>query len=80
MAYVDFWLPVLFAAILLMNHIRVPAILVINAKGDFKETQKGAVIESVINIVVSLLLFLLTDLGMYGLLLGSASPGKHKAF
>lgn len=69
--YVDFWLPVLFAVILLMNHIRVPAIVVINAKGDFKETQKGAIIESVINIVVSLALFLFTDLGMYGLLLGT---------
>lgn len=69
--YIDIWLPVLFTAVMLMNYIRIPAILTINAAGAFKETQKGAILEAAINLVASLGLFLFTDLGMYGLLLGS---------
>ena len=69
--YLDFWLPILFAVILLMSQIRGPATLTINAAGAFKETQRGAIIEAAINLVVSLILFLATDLGMYGLLLGT---------
>ena len=77
--YVDFWLPVLFAVILLMNHLRVPAILAINAKGDFKETQSGAIIEALINITVSLALFFFTDLGIYGLLLGTVCSYLYRS-
>lgn len=69
--YIDSWLPILFAAILLMSQVRAPAIITVNATGTFKETQRGAIIEAVINITVSLLLFFATDLGMYGLLLGT---------
>ncbi len=69
--YIDKWLPILFAAILLMNLIRCPAILTVNSAGAFKETQRGAIIEAVINLTVSIALFAFTDLGMYGLLLGT---------
>lgn len=71
--YIDVWLPVLFVAVFLMNQIRTPALLTINAAGAFKETQWGAIVEAVINITVSLALFFLTDLGMKGLLLGTVA-------
>ena len=69
--YIDVLLPVLFMLTLFMSQIRVPSIIMINAVGAYKETQSGAIIESVINIVVSLALFLGTPLGMYGLLIGT---------
>jgi len=69
--YVDAYLPILFTLILLMNQIRVPAIVTINVAGAFKETQNGAIIEALINIIVSLVLFFFTPLGLYGLLIGT---------
>lgn len=69
--YIDRYLPILFALILLMNQIRIPTLVTINVAGAFKETQGGAIVEAVINIVVSLLLFFFTPLGLYGLLIGT---------
>ena len=69
--YVDSKLQVLFVLILLMNQLRVPAIMAINISGYFKETQRGAIIEAIINIVASLFLFFVMDFGIYGLLLGT---------
>lgn len=69
--YVDHFLPVLFALILLMNQIRIPALITINVAGHFRETQNGAILEAIINIVVSLVLFFFTNLGLYGLLIGT---------
>ena len=70
-SYVDKKLPVLFTLILLMNQIRIPSLITINVAGHFKETQAGAIIEAIINISVSLFLFFFTDLGLYGLLIGT---------
>lgn len=69
--YVDKILPILFTLILLMNQIRIPALITINIAGHFRETQKGAIIEALINLIVSLILFFSTDLGLYGLLIGT---------
>lgn len=69
--YIDRYLPILFALILLMNQIRIPSLVTINVAGTFKETQTGAIIEAIINIGVSLVLFFYTPLGLYGLLLGT---------
>lgn len=69
--YINPYLPILFALILLMNQIRIPALVTINVAGTFKETQNGAIIEALINIVVSMVLFFFTPLGLYGLLLGT---------
>lgn len=69
--YVDLVLPILFTLILLMNQIRIPSLITINIAGHFKETQTGAIIEALINICVSLCLFFFTDLGLYGLLIGT---------
>lgn len=69
--YINPYLPILFELILLMNQIRIPALVTINVAGTFKETQNGAIIEALINIVVSMVLFFFTPLGLYGLLLGT---------
>lgn len=69
--YTRLFLPILFALILLMNLIRAPAVLTVYSAGAFKETQNGAIIESILNFVVSLALYLFTNLGMYGLLIGT---------
>lgn len=69
--YIDWRLQVLFALILLMSQLRAPAIIAINVTGYFKETQNGAIIEAIINIVVSLFLFFAVDMGIYGLLIGT---------
>ena len=69
--YIDPNLAILFALILLMNQIRIPSLITISVAGAFKETQNGAIIEAVINITVSLLLYFLTPLGLYGLLIGT---------
>lgn len=69
--YVDVRLQFLFALILLMNQLRAPSIIIINVIGAFKETQVGAIIEAVLNISVSLFLFLIAGWGIYGLLFGT---------
>ncbi|MBR7117515.1 MAG: hypothetical protein IKC87_07405 [Clostridia bacterium] len=68
--YIDFWLPLLFTLIFLMNTIRVPTITAINVAGAFEETQRDALIEAIINLVVSITLFAI-GLGIYGLLIGT---------
>ena len=78
--YIDYWLPILLALILLMNQLRAPAIMLINITGAFKETQKGAIIEALINITVSLSLFFFTDLGLYGLLIGTVASFLFRTF
>ncbi len=70
----DYMVPViaiLFCVCQIMNLVRIPAITTINAYGWFKATQKGAIIEAIINIVVSL--SLVPFLGMKGLLLGTVA-------
>ena len=59
----------LFCICQMMNLVRVPALITINAYGWFKETKKGSIIEAVINLSVSLAL--LPVLGMQGLLIGT---------
>lgn len=67
--YIYWYIAVLFCVIQFMNLIRIPALVTINAYGWFKETQKGAIIEAIINIVISLIL--INEFGMAGLLVGT---------
>lgn len=69
--YTKIILPILFSLILLMNQIRVPVLISINCAGAYKETQKGAMFEAIINLCVSLVLYFTTSLGMYGMLIGT---------
>lgn len=78
--YSDKYLPLLFGIILLMNALRVPAIMVINISGSFKETQRGAIFEAIINIAVSLTLFFATPLKLYGLLIGTFCSYLYRTF
>lgn len=67
--YVDYKLAIFFICIGIANNARVPCGTIIDAAGHFKQTQNRAIIEAVINIVVSILL--LPSMGMYGLLIGT---------
>ena len=67
--YIYWYIAVLFCIIQFMNLVRIPALVTINAYGWFKETQRGAIIEAIINIIVSLIL--LNVWGMAGLLIGT---------
>lgn len=59
----------LFCGCQIINLIRVPSIITINAYGWFQETKKGAIIEAIINITVSLALY--PFWGLKGLLIGT---------
>lgn len=67
--YIDFWVPVLFTAIELLRAMRNSSINTISVAGHFKQTSKYAVIESIINITLSIAL--VWWLGMYGVLIGT---------
>ena len=67
--YIDPWLPFLFAATYLLSNGRSAAQRVIEYAGHFKKTQKQSLIESAINIFVSLICVF--SFGIYGVLLGT---------
>lgn len=67
--YVDIAVAILFVVIQSLNLIRVPATIIINVSGRYKETQRGAILEAVINLALSIPLFF--RLGMKGLLIGT---------
>lgn len=67
--YVDTIMALLFVAIGLLNQLRIPCNTMINAAGHFKETSWRAILEAVINLVMSLCLF--PFFGVYGLLIGT---------
>lgn len=69
-SYVDKYLPVLFVISNWLSWIRVPSIFVINnCAGHFRETQWRSVVESLINIIISLIA--VVKLGIYGVLIGT---------
>ncbi|MEG1151062.1 MAG: oligosaccharide flippase family protein [Erysipelotrichaceae bacterium] len=59
----------IFIILGIMYMIRTPALTIINAAGHYKQTKNGAIIESIINIVVSL--SLIGHYGIVGVLLGT---------
>lgn len=74
--YVDNYLIVLFVTIGYMNSARIPSLMLINAKGDFRQTQHQAIIESVLNLSVSLVLVCL--IGIYGVLIGTVVSFSYR--
>lgn len=68
-SYIDKYLPLLFVSIKLLTSGREPASQLISYAGHFKQTQYRSVIETVINVVVSLVASYY--LGIYGVLLGT---------
>ena len=75
--YVDDILAVLFMISTLFSIIRIPAVIMVNTVGTFKETQRGAVIEAVLNIAISIPAFLI--IGMRGLLVGTCAAMAYRA-
>lgn len=67
--YVDMWLPILFFLTNYLDVIRWPEVIVVNCTGHFKETTKQAMLESVINLVLSLVLVHIW--GLYGVLIAT---------
>ncbi|MDT3427002.1 O-antigen/teichoic acid export membrane protein [Paenibacillus forsythiae] len=69
MNYIDYLLPLLFAAAKLLINARTPADAVIEIAGHFRSTQGRSILESVINLVCSIGFVLL--FGIYGVLMGT---------
>lgn len=69
--YIDYKLPLLFFIMQLLNILRGPCNNLINIAGHFLKTQNRAMIEMIINIVVSLVC--VKWLGIYGVLIGTIS-------
>ncbi len=67
--YIDQLTAILFTITTILNIIRLPSIIMINATGAFKETQRGAIIEAILNIGVSIPAYIF--FGMRGLLFGT---------
>lgn len=68
-SYVDNYLPYLFIATYLLSNGRTSSIQVINYAGHFRLTQWRSVLESAINVIVSLVCVF--KFGIYGVLLGT---------
>ena len=73
--YIYTYMPLLIVFNEILSFIRLPALNVIIYAGHFKETQWRAVVESVINLSVSLILVNVFEhcwgLGIYGVLIGT---------
>ena len=68
-SYIDIYLPYLFIATYLLSNGRNSSSLVINYAGHFKETQWRSILESAINITVSVICVF--KFGIYGVLIGT---------
>lgn len=75
--YVDPYLPILFITTYLLSNGRNPSGLVINYSVHFKQTQWRAILESIINIVVSLVCVF--KFGIYGVLIGTIVALLYRA-
>ena len=75
--YIDWKIPVLFVIYLLLNYGRGSSNYVIGFEGAFKETQWRACLETVINLVVSLVLVF--KIGVYGVLIGTIAALLYRA-
>lgn len=75
-AYVDPYLPFLFTFMHLLSSGREASSRVINFAGHFKQMQWRAILESIINILTSVVLVL--KLGIYGVLLGTIAAYLYR--
>ena len=67
--YTNNILPILFTIVNILNCLRIPANNMINASGLFENTKKQAILEAIINLIVSLIC--VRYIGIYGVLIGS---------
>lgn len=76
-SYIDPYLPVLFVVMKLLACSRTPSLNIINVVGMFKETQKSAIIEAVINLTVSIVA--VYNFGIYGVVVGTIVALLYRA-
>lgn len=76
--YIDNLLPILFLVVNLLSTARWPAVIAINIAGHFKQTKWRALLEMVINIVVSV--SLVNVVGLYGVLIGTIAALIYRTF
>lgn len=69
-------LPILFILSKLIVNLRIPSIVAVNTAGHFKEVKMYAVVEAVINLVLSVLL--VKPLGIYGVLIGTIAGAAYR--
>lgn len=69
--YIDSWIPVLFTAINLLSSGRASSGLVIDFSQHFEQTKDRAILETAINLIVSVIGVL--AVGIYGVLLGTVA-------
>ncbi len=74
--YIDEYLPYLFVFINLLSAGRYPFDAMVHIAGHFKQTQNSAIIESVINVVASIIL--IQFFGIYGALLGAVLSSLYR--
>lgn len=77
MNYVNLKLAILFCVCRLLNYGRVSSGQIIGFEGAYKDTQWRAILESVINLVVSFICVF--TLGIYGVLIGTAVALLYRA-
>lgn len=75
--YIDYLLPVFFVSLNLLSCARTPACNPIKVAGHFKKTQMQAILESVINIICSLIFVNL--FGIYGVLMGTIAALLYRS-
>lgn len=75
--YIDWKLPILFSLYQLLNYGRVSSNFIIGFAGEFKATQWRAWLETIINIVVSLVCVF--KFGIYGVLFGTIAALFYRA-
>lgn len=69
-------LPILFVLAKMAVNLRIPSIVAVNTAGHFKEVKHYAVIEAIINLMVSLLL--VKPFGIYGVLIGTIIGSAYR--
>ena len=74
--YIQPSLAMLFILVGMLNNLRLPETQLINAAGHYKKTQNRAIIEMIINLVVSIICTL--KFGFIGVLLGSVASGLYR--
>lgn len=74
--YVDARLALLFVLVSLLNQSRMPMLQVINYAGHYQQTLSRSILESAINLIVSLMLVF--PLGIYGVLLGTVAALSYR--
>ncbi len=67
--YINVWLPILFLAVKLLNSCRNASLNTISIAGYFNNTTKHAIIESILNVVISVLS--VWEFGLIGVLFGT---------